>query len=71
MNEIKFGRMHYVLDDRSGFWCARHQTDPQSATVTIGELVSLVNDYHENMKALIEKANKNQGELKAFLEYHS
>lgn len=70
MKEIKLGKMHYV-EDPSGFWVSVNPTDPMSATVTKGELLSLVNDYREHLKLLIERAVVRLNELDAFMEYHS
>jgi len=64
MNEIKIGRIHYILDEVSGFWIAQHNTDPHSATITISELVSLVEDLRHTISL-------KQEELNNFIKYHT
>ena len=72
MNEIKYGNnFHYKLRPETGFWESQTPTDPQSATVTIGELTSIVRDSRDHLKQLVEKAMIRLNEFDAFLEYHS
>ena len=44
IKEVKIGRLHYILDEKSGFWINQKMSDPMSATIIKAELVMILKD---------------------------
>lgn len=71
MNKIKIHGITYHLDSNSGFWISIDAPDPSSATITTGELLSLVSDNRKALRAGMAVAEAKLKEWNDFLEYHS
>lgn len=68
ITEIKIGNFYYFKDPKSGFWIDPNAQIPQDATMTAGELSSILQDNINKGEDLIMKFKDRIQQLKDAVE---